>query len=125
VDQTGHLSSAYAPRNKKEVPLVANMTSMSSSAISVGQLISIMVKRQLTPDLFPSSDHTSIVDEAIISLCQSRIGVDSHVNSQPLELGSDRIQILPFLHIRLDRHYLSILVSKLFVCSLAFSFDFG
>lgn len=54
-----------------------------------------------------------------------RAAVSSHVDSQALELRSDGIQILPFLHIRLDSHNLAVLVTEFLVCSLAFSLDFG
>jgi hypothetical protein len=111
-------------QNKVNVPLVANMTSMSSSAMSVGQLVSTTVKGQHTSNLFSSSDHTSVVNKTVISLYRN-LAADSHINSQSLKFRSDRIQILPFLHIRLNSHNLSILVPELLVCSLAFSLDFG
>jgi hypothetical protein len=70
-------------RDKRNIPLVANMTSISSSAMSVGQLVSTVVRGKLTPNLFPSSDHTSVVNKTAISLYR-KLAVGSHINSQTL-----------------------------------------
>jgi hypothetical protein len=82
VDETGHCHQSESPGpNRVYSPLVANMTSMSSSAMSSCQPLPLHSSPwviRLTSNLLPSPDHTGVVDKTD---CQPRNVWGTHIST--------------------------------------------